>query len=217
MILLDLFCGAGGASAGYVRSGFHVVGVDIMPQPRYLFDFHQEDALKYLREHGHKFDLIHASPPCQRYSVCKSIGTYKAEQYPDLIAPVRNLLIEIGKPYIIENVPGAPLINPIVLCGSMFPKRCTPEGNQLRRHRLFECSFPVDMSGMRCNHNNESTVGVYGHSGGSSKRDGVKFFGMEARRQVMGIKWMNGKELSQAIPPDYTSFLGSKFLEYLKS
>ncbi len=210
--LLDLFCGAGGAGMGYYRAGFDVVGVDISPQKHYPFEFHQEDALEYLRLHGHEFDAVHASPPCQRYSVCRTIGTYNPQEYPDLVGPIRDLLAGIGKPFVIENVPGAPLLCPVTLCGSMFPELCTPEGNQLRRHRLFECWFPICMDGMECRHNVTGrrlpTVGVYGHSGGSSNRDGVKFFGIEAWRQVMGIDWMTSNELSQAIPPAYTKFIG---------
>lgn len=110
--LLDLFCGAGGAAAGYHRAGFDVVGVDINPQPNYPFEFHQADAMTFPLD---GFDAIHASPPCQRYSRMSTSRPTLAATYPDLVAPIRER-IERG-PYVIENVPGAPLVDPLVLCG----------------------------------------------------------------------------------------------------
>ena len=127
--LFDCFSGAGGKAMGYHRAGFEVVGVDIAMQKNYPFEFHQADALEYLQEHGHEFDAIHASPPCQAYSVTYSLPN--VGEYPELIEPIRELLISSGKPYVIENVPGAPLINPVELCGSMF-------GLNVIRHRRFE-------------------------------------------------------------------------------
>ena len=108
--LLDLFCGAGGAAMGYYRAGFDVVGVDIKPQPRYQFEFHQGDALEYCAAHGYEFDVIHASPPCQAYSVTRSIH---GNEYPDLVAVTRAALQATGKPWVIENVVGAPLFSPL--------------------------------------------------------------------------------------------------------
>lgn len=132
--LLDLFCGAGGCAKGYQRAGFHVTGVDIKPQPRYCGDeFHQADALEYLAAHGREFDAIHASPPCQRYTMAQNAAK-NADAHPDLVDPVRDLLLSTRKPWIIENVVGAPLKNPAVLCGLSF-------GLKVRRHRLFETSF----------------------------------------------------------------------------
>lgn len=160
--------------------------------------------------------------------------------HPDLIGPIRELLVRSGKPYVIENVEGAPLINPILLCGTMFNLR-TLAGtlfglfgeeeaySQLRRHRLFECSFPIEVT-MKCRHNDGSAIGVYGggqhplrkrpatvavygNAGGSSKRDGLLHFGVEARKEAMGIDWMTGSELSQAIPPAYTEFIGKHFIQ----
>jgi DNA (cytosine-5)-methyltransferase 1 len=135
--ILDLFCGAGGASAGYARAGFDVVGVDLNPQPRYPFEFHQADALTFPLD---GFDAIHASPPCQAYSTMRR-GLWKDREHPDLIAPIRDRLIGADVPYVIENVEGARrlLVNPVLLCGTMFGLG-TKEGNQLRRHRYFECS-----------------------------------------------------------------------------
>ena len=121
---------------GYYRAGFDVVGVDIDPQPRYPFEFHQADALAFLVEHGHEFDAIHASPPCQKYSLAAQQWRSSGQEYPDLVEDTRSALIMAGRPYVIENVPGAPLIDPIVLNGAFF-------GMNLRRTRWFETSFAI--------------------------------------------------------------------------
>lgn len=186
---------------GYHRAGFDVVGVDISPMRDYPFEFHQADALEYLAEHGREFDFIHASPPCQRYSAMQHIWKNK-EEHPDLIVPTRRLLVKSGKPYVIENVVGSALINPIMLCGTMF-------GLKIIRHRIFESNFPVHNWTMTCSHTD-----VYDpwHSK-NNKKDANKF------RAAMGIDWMKdsggGKRrgtLSQAIPPAYTEFIGRQFL-----
>src|SRR5690348_16558972 len=130
--LLDLFCGAGGCSMGYHRAGFEVVGVDIKPQKNYPFEFHQADALEFLKIHGHEFDAIHASPPCQRYSVGRHIHQ-SGGNHPDLVHPTRSLLEATGKPWVIENVMGSPVAG-VTLCDLMF-------GLKVLRHRLFETSF----------------------------------------------------------------------------
>lgn len=134
-VLLDLFCGAGGAGMGYRRAGFEVVGVDVEHQPNYPFEFIQRDALAYLVERGKDFDAIHASPPCQRYCAPSQYNRNRAS-YPDHIPLVREALTLAGRPWVIENTPGAPLINPTVLCGAMF-------GLRVYRHRLFESSIPL--------------------------------------------------------------------------
>lgn len=208
--LLDLFCCAGGAGMGYHRAGFEVVGVDNRPQPRYPFEFHQADALEYLAEHGHEFDAIHASPPCQRYSTM-TIRWGRQEEHPNLIGPTRNILVTLCKPYVMENVVGSPLFNPVVLCGSMFNLHSGEW--QLRRHRLFESNVILWTPG-ECRHKGKS-LPVYGHAGGTSKRDGIKFPGTDAWREGMGIDWMTGKELSQAIPPAYTEFIGKQLMTVL--
>lgn len=219
--LLDLFCGAGGAAMGYHRAGFDVVGVDINPQPRYPFQFIQADALEYLKECGHCFDAIHASPPCQAFSAMTR-GRWKDRKHPDLVAETRRLLIQTGRPYVIENVEGAPLISPIRLCGTMFGLQ-SAGGNQLRRHRLFECPFIFDLL-TPCAHNEVSAIGVYG--GGQHPRRRTRQcpsdrsvpedadFGIVAKRQAMGIDWMSGNELNQAIPPAYTQWIGERLLEH---
>src|SRR5713226_9004155 len=133
--LLDLFCGAGGAAAGYARAGFEVVGVDIRPQPRYPFAFHQADALTCSLD---GFDAYHASPPCQLYS--RTHRLWKSSVHPDLVDPLRQRLRATGKPYMLENVPGAPLPGSIVLCGTMF-------GLGVLRHRLFESNVLLFLPG----------------------------------------------------------------------
>lgn len=134
--LLDLFCGAGGCSMGYHRAGFDVVGVDVHPQPRYPFEFHQADALEFPLD---GFDAIHASPPCQAFSALRHLNPGK--EHPDLIAPTRDRLRAASVPYVIENVEGAPLgegTQLLLLCGTMFRLQ-TPDGRaEIRRHRLFE-------------------------------------------------------------------------------
>lgn len=211
---IDLFCGAGGAAMGLHQAGFEVTGIDIVYQKNFPWNRRlivkdvMTVSIDYLRE----FDLIWASPPCQKYSIMRR-GRWKKREHPDLIEPVRKMLKESGKPYVIENVPGAPLIDPVMLCGSMFGLEIN-EGNQIRRHRSFECSFPARQP--ECRHNNLRTVNVYGNSGGYSKRDGIQFFKTQDWRDAMGIQWMTGKELSQAIPPAYSKYIAEQFLVYLK-
>jgi DNA (cytosine-5)-methyltransferase 1 len=155
--LLDLFCGGGGAAMGYSQAGFTIVGVDIHPQPHYPFAFVLADALEYLALYGQRFDVIHASPPCQAYSALKHLArtTHLA-----LIKPVREALRATGRPYVIENVVGAPLDTTLLLCGSMFGLE-TPCGAQLRRHRLFESNVLL-MSPGHCQHGMRTLV-VNGH------------------------------------------------------
>jgi DNA (cytosine-5)-methyltransferase 1 len=216
--LLDLFCGAGGCAVGYHRAGFDVVGVDHKPQPRYPFPFVQADALRPpfdLRA----FDAVHASPPCQAYSTLKSIKRFTRTQHPNLIQPVRRLLVESGKPYVIENVPGSCLGFSAMLCGSMFGlgAYCDGKFHQLRRHRLFETTFLVLVP--ECKHVGRP-VGVYGNGGAHRRikdRPGINGFTGNAaeRRSAMGIDWMSRYELSQAIPPAYTEYIGRQLLAAL--
>ena len=206
--VLDLYCKAGGAGTGFARSGCIVTGVDIEHQPRYPFRFIQADALEFLRAHGHEFDYVHASPPCQRDSnMTRGLWKDRVESHPDLIGPTHDLLVKIGKPYDIENVPGAraKLKDPVMLCGSMF-------GLKVRKHRYFETSYPVLVP--TCKHKEQGrVVAVYGHSGGSSKRDGLKFGGVDTWKEAMQIDWMTGSELAEAIPPAYTEFLWSCYVK----
>lgn len=209
---LDLFCKAGGAGMGLHRAGFDVVGVDIEPQKNYPFTFLQGDVLKIDVEKARQFDLIWASPPCQAHTALKKM--HNARKHIDFVPQTRALLKAIGKPYIIENVVGAPLIRPITLYGTMFGLR-TP-GAELRRHRLFETSFDVQ-SPCVCRHGAElRVIGVYGGHGRDRRRiQNTQDFSTEQRREAMGISWMNGMELSQAIPPAYSQYLAEQFLKSL--
>ena len=199
--LLDLFCGAGGAGMGYSRAGFEVVGVDINPQPNYPFEFHQADAFDYLREHASEFDVIHASPPCQAYSESTPITT--KHKHPKLITLCHKLFIETGKPYIIENVEGSRryLKNPLMLCGSMF-------GLGVWRHRYFEVYPTFFMSPSTCQHNGHPVT--INPPANARKNQGKRNF--ENEKVAIGIDWMDKKEISQAIPPAYTEFIGDFLL-----
>lgn len=216
--LLDLFCGIGGCSAGYARAGFHVTGVDIEPQHRYPFlDLVQDDALAVLADRAYlaKFDLIHASPPCQRYSITGARWD-RRESHPDLLEPVRELLRGSGIPYVIENVVGAPLIDPVLLCGSMFGLGVY--GTTLRRHRLFESSLPLEPPPPdACS--GRQIIGVYGNGGAWQRTApggaGMKVSGREAGR-ALGIGWTDHQpSLAQAIPPAYTEWIGAQLLAQL--
>lgn len=217
--LLDAFSGAGGCAEGYARAGFDVVGVDIKPQPNYPFEFIQADALEVLAGSLDFFDAIHASPPCQRYLNLGGVNRAQGRSYdhPDLIAPVRELLVASGLPYVIENVPDAApqLHDPVRVCGTAF-------GLPLRRHRLFEANFPL--VGKACEHerfteprywtgwrpNGEhrlsTVVQVYGNAGGRSEWPAA-----------MGIDWMTSAEFIEAVPPAYTEHIGRQLLAVVES
>lgn len=208
--LLDLFCGAGGASVGYHHAGFHVVGVDNQPQPHYPYQFHQADALTYPLD---GYDAIHASPPCQAYSVTASLHTV---DHPRLIEDVRARLT--GLVYVIENVEGAApaMVNPVRLCGSSF-------GLHVRRHRLFETSFPVMFPPPCAHYLQPEPVDVTGtgarrlgprpDDGGGNSR---KPRNLTEARAAMGIHWMSRRELADAIPPAYTEFIGQQLLAHIE-
>ena len=208
--LLDFFCKAGGASMGYSRAGFEVVGVDNESQPNYPFEFHLADAMNYPLN---GFDAYHASPPCQGYSVLSAM--HPDLEWEKLIKPVREILKATGKPYIIENVETAPLNKRpdlfgnygVMLCGSMF--RLGVERGYLRRHRIFETSFPVDQ--LLCRHKGPA-VGVYGHGGHVGKHR--MLYRAEASK-AMQIDWMNRDEMCQAIPPAYTEYIGKYLLRQI--
>lgn len=218
--LLDLFCCEGGAGMGYHRAGFDVVGVDIAPQTRYPFEFHQADAIEFVKEHGHEFDAIHASPPCQAYSITRHTHD---KEHPELVEPTRAALVATGKPYVIENVEGAPLLNPLTLCGSEFDLRATDtDGTPLRleRHRLFESNVWLLGNG-GCRHDRRVQVaGAYG--GGSSDRRHAKEVrrggytpAKEVRGALLGVDWMTLHGQAQCIPPAYTEHIGRQLIEHL--
>ena len=231
--ILDLFCGAGGAAMGLHRAGFEVYGIDIKPQPHYPFPFRCMDALEamdiLLRGEGieftgslirlfiNDFDAYWASPPCQHAStIAKQNRILRPGKYdhPDLIPQTREVLIKAGKPYIIENVVGAALVNPIRLCGSWF-------GLRLHRHRLFETNFGV--LGTPCSHHWQkpffktcdkrcstlaTCVPVYGHN---------YYNEFEVAQKEMGIDWMDTEELNEAIPPAYSEYLGKYLMQEIES
>lgn len=209
--LLDLFCGAGGAAMGYYRAGFEVVGVDINPQRHYPFEFHQADALEFPLE---GFDAIHASPPCQRFSdLAKRNGN--GDDWPDLIGPIRQRLLDWGGLYVIENVEGAPLLDPIRLCGTMFP------GLRVLRHRLFESNvqlvepdhpkhplvFTHDKRKAHYGKLDQNTSFVQVTGGGNAT--------LANKRAAMSIGWMTGAEINEAIPPAYPEYVGAQLLAAL--
>lgn len=212
MMILDLFCGAGGAAKGYADMGHTVVGVDLHPRPNFPYRFVRGDALAALRGEIEEidplgFDFIHASPPCQRYSTMTRRWGREGE-HPDLVGPVRDLLRGVGLPYVIENVAGAPLVDPVTLCGSMFGLGDS-EGRGLRRHRLFEASWPIPVPGP-CVHTGQA-VGVYGNPGGSSRRDGIRFASFANWQEAMQIDWMTVREIGESIPPAYTRWIVGSF------
>ncbi|MFL6707976.1 MAG: DNA cytosine methyltransferase [Massilia sp.] len=208
--LLDLFCCAGGAAMGYHRAGFEVVGVDINPQPRYPFQFLQGDATA---ADLNGFDAVHASPPCQRHSdLAKRNGN--GHTWPCFIEPIREKLRVSGLPYVIENVEGAPLINPTMLCGTMF-------GLRVIRHRLFETNFPLavpphgkhllvytmDKRKPHYGKLNEWTSPVQVTGGGNCSK--------AAAADAMGIDWATKNELNEAIPPAYSEWIGRQLLAWM--
>jgi DNA (cytosine-5)-methyltransferase 1 len=213
--LLDLFSGAGGCSVGYARAGFDVVGVDIVDHPEYPYFFIEMDALRALESIKlDRVDAIAASPPCPRYSVATPVAN--RDKHPDLVGPVREALIATGKPYVIENVPGAPLLDPATYCGSSFALR-------VRRHRLFESNAAIKAPA--CDHGSQGqALGVYGQHpdrpGGwrrpNGKSRGLKATSVEEAQKAMGIDWMSKwHDLADAIPPAYTEHIGRQLIEQL--
>lgn len=191
---------------GYAKAGYEVVGMDIKHGKRYPFEYIRRDVMTLRPEDLEGFDLIHASPPCQTYSVTKHlrVAQGKSTSKLDLLAQVRSLLVVSEIPYVIENVKGAPLIDPVQLCGSAF-------GLKVRRHRLFESS--MELRGTDCHHKEQGKpVGIYG-----SMRDEIPGGGhtaktMDEAREAMGIDWMIWGELVEAIPPAYTHYIGQQIM-----
>lgn len=223
-LLLDLFCCEGGAARGYAAAGFRVEGVDTNRSVarRYPFTFHLANALDYVAEHGHRYDAIHASPPCQAYStLAASLTPRQLAGYPKLITPVRELLEASGKPYIIENVVGAPLKDPVLLCGSMFGLEAEDaDGTPLRleRHRLFESNVPLVQPAGHHHDPGKQVAGIYG--GGISRRTGGRGGYtpiLRVRQKLMGVRHMTQLGLSEAIPPAYTEYLGTQLMEHINA
>jgi DNA (cytosine-5)-methyltransferase 1 len=209
--LLDLFCCAGGAGVGYARAGFEVVGVDIVARPSYPYEFIQADAMRLDPQFMASFDAIHASPPCQSYSdLAKRNGN--GHEWPRLIEPVREMLQASDRPYVIENVEGSPLLNPVVLCGTMFP------GLRVLRHRLFEANFRIEAPPHRKHPKVHTFDKRKSHFGKTNEwTDFVQVTGggnctLAAARQAMGIDWMTKGEINEAIPPAYTELIGRQLM-----
>ena len=190
---------------GYHQAGFNVTGVDINPQKHYPFDFHQADAIEFIQQFGSQFDAIHASPPCQVHSKTKHLAN---KNHPDLIEQTREILIQLGLPYVIENVPGAPLINPQRLEGQMFP--------QLRTHRprIFETNWNLELPALIPPPPQSVKMGR-NPTGNQWIQCVGNFINVPHGRIAMGIDWMTQKELAQAIPPAYTEFIGKQLFALL--
>lgn len=225
--LLDLFCCEGGAAVGYHRAGFEVVGVDIEPKyrKRYPFEFHAADAIQFVREHGHEFDVIHASPPCQHASAgTRAARKHGTANYPALIPATREALIESGKPYVIENVKGADLRSPLTLCGTMFGLWTHDEDGtplELWRHRNFESNLPLTAPPCRHGRWARQVAGSYG----GARRDKdearhVRHGGYVPSKRVqevlLGIHWMTQYGLFQSVPPVYCHWIGQQVIEALE-
>ena len=206
--LLDAFCCQGGASAGYATAGFDITGIDLHPQPRYPFTFIQGDAIAYIRKHGHEYDAIAASPPCQGYTDCQVL---QGNDHPMLIAPTRNALNTTGRPWIIENVPGAAphLIDPVVLCGAMF-------GLGTYRDRYFEAGGGLVLAQPAHPRHDKPITKM-----GRPRREGEmahyvgNFSGVQAARDDLNVPWMNRDGIRECIPPTYTHHLGQQLLQHL--
>lgn len=209
--LLDLFCCEGGAAMGYHRAGFEVVGVDLNPKfaKRYPFEFHAGDALEFFADHWHEFDAWHASPPCQAHTRAQKLqGNEHLDFIPQTRAAFRRASYLVQTPWVIENVPGAPLNNPTVLCGSMF-------GIETYRHRLFETNFILS-SPKHPEHVAKNTkmgrppvAGEFMHIVGN-------FSGVDKAREIMAMPWASQNGLREAIPPAYTEYIGKQILEEIE-
>lgn len=209
---------------GYYRAGFDVVGVDIKSQPHYPFPFYQADAMTFPLD---GFDVVHASPPCQAHSSMRVM--YNAKKHESMIDSCYARFLDAGKKFVIENVVGAPLRYPIMLCGTMFGLGV--EDADLRRHRLFDSNACI-LEQPQCRHgkrattgvyggrvrNRKRTIGIYGEGCRDSRRKfdkGLPDFTIEQGRAAMGIDWMTTAELSQAIPPAYTEYIGRQLIAHV--
>jgi DNA (cytosine-5)-methyltransferase 1 len=215
--LLDAFCGGGGSSMGFHQAGFDVTGVDCVHQPRYPFRFVLGDALEYVAAYGHEYDAVAASPPCQRYSSATR-ATGRPEAHPDLVGETRRLLAAAGRPYVIENVVGAPLLRSVLLCGTMF-------GLGVFRHRLFESSIAL-FAPPHGRHRGRVGDGRFFTAAGRGGKQRAARTGLLRGhvhrgtaadwRTAMGCPWMTRDELSQAVPPAYTYHVGLQLRRYLE-
>ena len=236
MKMLDLYCGQGGAAAGYIAAGWEVTGVDNVDHShRYPGRFILADALAYLAKHGREYDAIHASPPCQAYTIATAGNLPVREKYQRLIPATRELLKLTGVPWVIENVAQArsQMESPVMLCGRMFGLGADDEDGLplvLDRHRLFESNVLLSVPAHPV-HGSEQVAGVYGGSRRSSKPDATPADDRHAARherrggyvprskrvqqRLMGIDWMTVRGMQEAIPPAYTEYIGRQLLNYM--
>jgi DNA (cytosine-5)-methyltransferase 1 len=203
--LLDLFCCQGGAGKGYADAGFEVVGVDINPQPRYPFEFHQADALKFFLENWYEFDAYHASPPCQAHTLAQRI---QGNEHADYLRAVETMFQLVGRPWVIENVEGAPLLNPVTLCGAMF-------GLRTYRHRLFKSNVELEVPEHPAHVAPTTKMGRPVRDGEFMHVVG-NFAGAELAREVMGMPWATRDGLREAIPPAYTEWIGRQLIDRIE-
>ena len=231
-ILLDFFCCEGGAARGYHDAGFDVIGFDLEPQPRYPFEFRRGDAIETLWEiaasgarwDGYRVSAVHASPPCQAHS---DLQKQSKIEYSDLIVPTRRALEVLstlyGIPYVIENVEGAPLRDPVKICGAGIP------GLRVIRHRLFESN--VELEGVDCPRDADGNIdhplvfthdkrkAHYGRLDQNTSYVQVTGGGnctVANKRAAMGTPWMSGHGCNEAIPPAYTEFIGRQLMEVVR-
>lgn len=203
MKALDLCCCGGGASAGLSQAGFDITGIDIEPQRHYPFKFIQANILDLDYDFISQFDFLWASPPCQEFSTASMQFRLKGKQYPNLIEAVRIMFVNSGKPYVIENVEGAPLIKPIMLCGTMF-------GLDLYRHRIFESNFPITQPTHNEHIAKQTKMGRPVKQGEFIHMVG-HFSGVPLAREVTGCHWMNQYELAQSVPPVYSKYMAEQW------
>lgn len=229
MKLLDAFACEGGAGYGYELAGFQVTPVDLS-LPRLLNHPAIErgvvaDAVVFIREHGHEFDLIHASPPCQRFTHGNA-GSGAADKWPDLIGPTRDACESAGRPYVIENVPRAPLLSPMLLCGSMFGLGAIDDDGtalHLQRHRLFESNLPLRAPRPCVHPKGAQWAGVYGgarrdkHEARNIRKGGYVPPSIDVLRQLIGAPWMTERGLFESIPPAYARHIGNQARDLLRS
>lgn len=241
--LLDLFCGQGGAAAGYIAAGWDVTGVDIADHSkRYPADFIRGDALAFLAQFGSTFDAIHASPPCQGYSIATAGNPLARAKHKRMIAATRELLTLTGKPWVIENVEQArsQMVDPILLCGRMFGLWAHDEDDEplvLDRHRLFESNVPI-VPLAHLKHDGRQVAGVYGGSRRAKRLEGETLAEVAPRdrhaaryergggyvprsipvqQKLLGIDWMTVKGMQESIPPVYAQHVGMQLLAHVTS
>lgn len=236
-LLLDLFSGQGGAAAGYMDAGFAVVGVDLVDHSsRYPGWFVQGDALSFLAEHANDFDAIHASPPCQGYTIATAGNPEARAKHQRLIAATRELLKLTDTPWVIENVEQArrQMVDPVMLCGRMFGLGANDEDGTplvLDRHRLFESNVRIGAPA-HPKHGDEQVAGVYGGSRRSSKtnatpaddrhaarherRGGYVPRSIRVQQELLGIDWMTVRGMQESIPPDYAHHIGCQLMAHIE-